>query len=138
MMKPFTRLFYHWASVLLFAPVLLGCGLSLCDVSGLVSIDGKPAPAGLKITFAPRDGTSEPILGVTENDGRYRLIHRSGRPGVPAGTYTVSLGFWGDASVNPPGLSSLTLPEEFLEGTSTLVCDVRSGRTEFNIEVKKQ
>lgn len=121
---------------LLCTAAVLGCGVPLSKVSGLVSINGKPAPPGLKITFMPRDGGSEPILSMTENDGRYLVIHRSGKPGVPSGSYTVSLGFWGDASLNPPGLASLKIPEEFCDGTSTLVCNVRGGRLEFNIDVK--
>lgn len=112
-----------------------GCGPRLCDVSGLVSLDGKPAPAGLKITFEPRDGNGDTVLSVTENDGRYRLIHRSGKPGIPMGSYTVSVGFWGDAKTNPPGLAALKIPEAFREGSSTTVCDVRSEIVQFDIAV---
>lgn len=116
---------------------VLGCGVSLCDVSGRVSIDGKPVPPGLKITFTPHGDDQQPILAMTENDGRYVVIHRTGKPGVPPGKYSVSVGFWGDASMNPPGISSLKIPEEFRDGTSTLVCDVRGGKTEFNIDLSE-
>lgn len=135
MMKPLNV--SRWL-VVVFGASALGCGAGLADVSGLVSIDGKPAPPGLKITFEPRDGKSEPVPSVTDTSGRYRLIHRSGKPGIPSGTYKVSLGFWGDPSTNPPELAVLKIPKDMQEATSTLVCDVKPGGTEFNIDVKSR
>jgi hypothetical protein len=123
----------------LFACIaMVGCGRQLCEVRGNLSIDGKQAPAGLKITFTPQKADAEPILAMTENDGSYLLIDRSGRRGAPPGDYRVSVGFWGDASVNPPGLSGLKISDGFHEGTSTLVCPVRPGMGPFNIAVTKQ
>lgn len=116
----------------------VGCGRQLCKVTGVVSVNGKQAPAGLKITFTPQNPNSEPILGVTENDGSYVLIDRSGRLGVPPGDYTVSVGFWGDASSNPPGLADLKIPTDVRDGTSTLTCSVRPGMGAFNIDASIQ
>lgn len=137
-MPGFSTRFLCSGGLLLCVPTLLGCGISLCEVSGVVSIDGKPAPPGMKIAFTPRGRDAEPTLAMTENEGRYLVIDRTGRPGLRAGSYTVSLGFWGDPSMNPPGLADLKIPEEFRDGSSTLVCEARGGRLEFNIDVRRK
>lgn len=116
----------------------VGCGRQLCKVTGVVSVNGKQAPAGLKITFTPQNPNAEPVLGVTENDGSYVLIDRSGRLGVPPGDYTVSVGFWGEESLNPPGLKELKISEGYREGSSTLTCSVRPGMEPFNIDMSRQ
>lgn len=135
-MPTFSRRSLCGSGLLLCMSAVLGCGVSLCDVSGVVSIDGKPAPPGMKITFTPRGRDAEPILAMTENDGRYLVIDRTGKPGLRTGSYTVSLGYWGDPSMNPPGIADLTIPEAFSEETSTLVCEARGGKMEFDIDVK--
>jgi hypothetical protein len=124
--------------ILLIAVVsAVGCGRHLCKVTGAVSINGKQAPAGLKITFTPQDADAEPILAVTENDGSYVLIDRSGRLGAPSGDYSVSVGFWGDESMNPPGLKGLKISEGYRDGSSTLTCSVRPGMGPFNIDMSR-
>lgn len=115
----------------------IGCGRQLCEVRGAVSIDGKQAPAGLKITFTPQNADVEPILAVTENDGTYVVIDRSGRLGAPSGDYSVSVGFWGDESMNPPGLKGLKISEGYRDGSSTLKCSVRPGMGPFNIDMSR-
>lgn len=141
-MMPTKRKSMSWIARLamrlaLCLPALLGgCSVRLSDVTGQVVIDDKPAPPGLKITFAPQDGTGEPVLSATDTEGRYRLIHRSGKTGIRPGIYQVSLGFWSDSETNPPELSSLKLPQDVREGTSTLVCDVQAGGMEFDINVR--
>jgi hypothetical protein len=116
--------------------VFVGCSVRLSDVHGSVLIDDKPAPPGLKVTFAPQTAEGEPVLSATDTEGRYRLIHRSGKTGIRPGRYSVSLGHWGDPATNPPELSSLKLPPDVREGTSTLVCDVLMGGTQYDIRVR--
>jgi hypothetical protein len=121
---------------LVVAALLIGCSVRLSDVTGQVLINDKAAPPGLKITFTPQDGKGEPIHSATDTEGRYRLIHRSGKTGIRPGTYLVSLGFWSDPETNPPELSSLNFPSDVREGTSTLVCVVHAGGMEFDINVR--
>lgn len=122
--------------IVLSLVLVWGCDPVLSDVSGRVVINGKPAPPGLKVVFEPSGGGGEPILSVTDEEGRYRLIDRSGRSGVRAGTYLASLGFWGDASTNPPELAAIKIPERYRTGTSTLECVVGRGATTFDIDIR--
>lgn len=124
------------AATLLFSTALAsGCGVVLSDVTGRVVIDGKAAPPGLKITFEPRGGAAEPIFSATDQEGHYRLIDRSGKSGVSPGAYVVSLGFWGDGSVNPPELAAIKIPERYRTGSSTLECTVGRTATTFDIDI---
>lgn len=128
-------LLWRTIPILFSIPVAVGCGPRLSEVTGRVMIDGKPAPPGLKVVFEPRGGAAEPIQSATDTEARYRLIDRSGKAGVTSGTYVVSLGFWGDAATSPPELASLTIPEQYLVGSSTLECVVGHTSTVFDIDV---
>jgi hypothetical protein len=115
-----------------------GCAPVLSEVSGRVVINGKPAPPGLKVVFEPLGSGAEPILSATDEEGRYRLMDLSGKTGVVAGTYVVSLGFWGDASVNPPELAAIKIPERYRTGGSTLECVVGRTATTFDIDIRTE
>jgi len=132
--------FTRWCGCLACLTIVVsaaGCGRQLCKVAGAVSINGKQAPAGLKITFTPQNADAEPILAVTENDGSYILIDRSGKLGAPPGDYIVSVGFWGDESANPPELKGLKISEGYGTGSSTLTCPVRPGMEPFHINISR-
>lgn len=116
--------------------LLLGCEIPLSEVTGSVVINGKPAPPGLKIVFQPQRDGAEPILSATDYKGRYQLIHRSGRTGIAAGTYVVSLGLWGEAAENPPELAAIKIPERYRIGSSTLECTVGRAPKTFDIEIR--
>ena len=80
----------------LFLCVLIGCGSDgppeevLVPVSGSVRIAGKPTE-GVTVVFTPRTGTSGTGgFGLTDAEGKYSLLHRSQKPGVPVGEYTVT------------------------------------------------
>jgi hypothetical protein len=115
---------------------LLGCEVPLSEVAGSVLINGKPAPPGLKIVFQPQREGAEPILSATDYKGRYQLIHRSGKTGIAAGTYVVSLGLWGEAAENPPELAAIKIPERYRTGSSTLECVVGRTATTFDIDIR--
>jgi hypothetical protein len=85
-----------WIGVALLGLVLGGCGGSgagvakLVPVSGTVTLDGKSL-AGASVSFVPQAGTEGAgAFGTTDAEGRYTLDHRSGKPGIEPGTYTVS------------------------------------------------
>jgi hypothetical protein len=78
---------------------------TLVPVSGTVTLDGKPL-AGASVSFVPQAGTEGAgAFGTTDAEGRYTLDHRSGKPGIEPGTYTVSFSKMGlkDGSPIPPG-----------------------------------
>ncbi len=74
--------------------VLLFCGLSLLagcsdggpelrEVTGRVTVDGKPVPGAI-LTFVPTAGGS-PSYGGTDNDGNYKLMFTDTKYGAMVG-----------------------------------------------------
>ena len=133
------RLFHSAVFVATVAILLLtmtaGCGIRVGEVTGTVMIGGKPAPEGLRVSFKAQGTDVETIYANTGVGGKYQLIHRSGKKGIEPGVYTVSLGFWGEQSAQPPELRKLQLPVDVRDGTSTLACTVPGGGIVFDITV---
>lgn len=122
--------------LLLLLALATGCGIRVGEVTGTVLVSGEPAPEGLRVAFTAQGTDVETIYANTGVGGKYQLIHRSGKKGIEPGRYSVSLGFWGDQKSQPPSLQKLKIPANFLDGTSTLTCDVPGGGIVFNIDAK--
>ncbi|MFO1064461.1 MAG: carboxypeptidase regulatory-like domain-containing protein [Pirellulales bacterium] len=82
--------------VLLFLPVfvsLIGCGSSgpqLVDVSGKVTVDGKPVPNAI-VTFNPLTPGGSNSLGKTDAQGFYRLEFSQDKKGAMVGEHDVDI-----------------------------------------------
>ncbi|MHB8972287.1 MAG: carboxypeptidase-like regulatory domain-containing protein [Pirellulaceae bacterium] len=63
--------------------------LATGSVKGKVTLDGKPLPAGCKITFMHQE-KSFPATGDLGSDGSYSLAF-NGKPAVPVGTYDITV-----------------------------------------------
>jgi hypothetical protein len=80
--------------LLLASAFLAGCTadeyreLGLIDVSGTVTLDGKPLP-GAKVSFVSDDKRS--AIGVTDSSGHYKLMYDSKRAGAMPGPKIVRI-----------------------------------------------
>lgn len=76
-------------SVTLF---LAGCGggneVTLVPVTGLIYKGSKPAVNAL-VEFIPQTGRSS--FARTDEEGQFEMMYGLGKPGVPPGSYTVSI-----------------------------------------------
>ena len=72
--------------------VSAGCGddLGLTEVSGVVTLDGKPVP-NATVTFTPKGGDGSPSYGTTDADGSYGLRFSRDREGVLPGIHDVTV-----------------------------------------------
>ena len=85
--------------------MLLGCGLSisvlgcggggpkpekLVPASGIVKLNGRPTP-GVRLSFRPIENTKAVggCWAITDNDGKFKVIHFSSKEGIPPGKYEV-------------------------------------------------
>lgn len=69
-----------------------GCGNDgpeLAEVTGVVTVDGKPVPSAI-LTFVPTAGGS-PSYGGTDNDGKYRLMFTDTKYGAMIGDHEVEI-----------------------------------------------
>jgi hypothetical protein len=116
------------ASILLF----VGCsGTDLgAEVSGVVSLDGKPLESG-SVVFAPADGVSNNATSAVNSDGTYQLVSNRAI-GLMPGKYRVAVTMHEHVDVKPGERSmvmpKLLTPEKYADpSTSGLEYDVAPG-----------
>jgi hypothetical protein len=91
--------------VVVFVPILSGCGKSKGTVSGTVTYQGKPLPGGF-ITIIPEQGEAGAFRGKIEPNGAYRVSD------IPAGPVKI-----GVQALEPPKHPEAMLsPEEIAKG----------------------
>ncbi len=68
-----------------------GCGPGLQEVTGKVTLDGKPVQ-GLEVNFEPVDpSTGGTATGYTQADGSFKLHYPGRKTGAPPGEYIVRI-----------------------------------------------
>ena len=113
----------------------VGCGPpQMGPVSGQVTFHGKPVPMAV-VSFQP---TNRPMgVGVTDNDGRYRLSSKSRFDGAYGGRHVVTIRPWQlgvgqeplDPAYTPPPENRTDIPEKYrISYTSPLSAEVVAGR----------
>lgn len=112
-----------------------GCGegFSTGEVSGTVTIDGKPAP-GLMIQFEPDDGEQTrfpPGIGYTNAAGQYAIVRPGRKVGTVVGKHTVRImtGEGSDLTVlNGRKLTGVVSQREVKPGVNVIDVEVTSAR----------
>ena len=120
---------------LLFGGLLsIGCGgQNSGSVSGVVTIDGKPAD-GLQVEFIPVDLNNPPALAYTSQGGNYQLIQGRGNRQIPVGDYRVAISVFPETA--PPEIRALKLPPKYASATDTeLKATIQSGTNEINFDL---
>ena len=127
--------------LILYVVAITGCGTSPTDstVTGVVTIDGAPAPEGVTIMFQPVQAGGSPSYGKTDSQGRYELRYNAIVKGANSGENTVSFGveYMEDEDgvpFLPEPLKGLKIPAE-LQENSSLRKNVEPGRNEIDLEI---
>ncbi|WP_437202299.1 carboxypeptidase regulatory-like domain-containing protein [Planctomicrobium sp. SH664] len=110
-----------------------GCGDSnepkFGEVSGLVTLDGKPLPYAI-LEFQ-KEG-SRPSIGKTDLNGKYSLKYSISRTGAVQGNHNVWIEMGGPDEGEPPAPGpSVTLPRKY-NVDSLLTAEVKAGNNEIN------
>lgn len=120
---------------------LAGCSRSVgATASGMVTIDGKPAPAGIRIDFEPQIKGGSSSSGYTDAAGRYQLQFNVNTVGVMPGESIVRLSIQPTFSVDgkpslPEELRAIRLPDS-VGIKSTLRRTVKPGANRIDIDVE--
>ena len=137
----------RWSAVALagFACLLIGtlsgCSRSVgATASGTVTIDGKPAPAGIRVDFEPQFKGGSSSSGYTDAAGRYELKFNVNTVGVMPGESVVRLSIQPTFGVDgkpslPEQLRDIRLPDS-VGIASTLRREVKPGRNTIDIAVE--
>jgi hypothetical protein len=85
--------------VALFCSLTVGCGKPpMTEVNGVVLLDGKPV-SNCKVGFFPDVEIFNPDrhgygFGLTQDDGKFAILHPQGEIGIWPGKYKVTLVAW--------------------------------------------
>ena len=137
--------FYALRILLGCAVLLAGCGRSghnRAEVTGLLTLNGRPLPAGLIIKFTPKESTMPVASGWTIPDSTYVVYAEPGKIGLNPGTYIVSveLPYANEPGpyTGPPELEHIKIPKAFQTGISTLSFTVPADGSTFDIVMKSE
>ena len=140
------RIRFYVLRVLMGCAVLLvGCGRSghgRTEVTGLVTLNGKPLPGGLTIKFTPQESDMPVASGWTMPDSTYVVYAEPGKIGLNPGTYIVSVEVpYADQPgpyTGPPELEKIEIPKAFQTGISRRTCTVPADGSAFDIVMKSE
>ncbi|NCA10653.1 hypothetical protein EBR56_02405 [bacterium] len=139
---PATRA-WPWRAVFFGLLALIGCGRRDigATASGRVTIDGQPAPAGLRLDFQPQGSGGSPSTGVTDAAGRYELWFTAAHKGVMPGECRVMLQPGRESGPDghpriPEALKALRLPEAYAGDRSPLLRTVKPGHNTIDISLQ--
>lgn len=128
-------------AALCIAVVATGCshGGVGATATGMVTIDGQPAPAGLCVTFQPQSPDGSPSMGITDAAGKYELFMTAARKGVMPGDCLVRISIWEETSPTgmpmvPEALKGIRIPDHYGE-KSALVRTVKPGSNRIDIVI---
>jgi len=119
---------------------LTGCSRSVgATAAGIVTIDGKPAPAGVRVDFEPQIKGGSSSYGFTDGAGKYELMFNVKTVGVMPGESIVRLSIQPTFSVDgkpslPKELRAIRLPDS-VGIASTLRRTVKPGANRIDIDV---
>jgi len=132
----------RWPALAACLAGLAGCGRSDIGATarGIVTIDGTPAPAGIRVDFQPQGESGSPSTGITDAAGRYELWFTGADRGVMPGACRVMLQPSRESGPDgipriPDSLRSLRLPEEYAGEHSPLMRTVKPGHNTIDIAI---
>lgn len=107
--------------------LFMGCGgpANVAEVTGTVTLDGRPL-AGATVTFVPVDSSGVLSRGITDSEGKYKLVYDANYTGAAIGDYQVSIstfrgGFPDDDPPRPKVLEQLPTKYNFSTELKTTV-----------------
>lgn len=137
------RLFVRLCILVAATPLLLSAGCGPRGVggtcSGTVTIDGKPAPAGIRLDFQPQGPQGSPSMGITDAVGKYELRFTATRLGVMPGECLVRVTVPREMSAQglptvSDALKGVVIPDHYGQ-KSTLRRTVKPGHNQIDIEI---
>lgn len=125
--------FRCWLPLTLMVMATVGCGPGgppLANVTGTVTLDGKPVPNAL-VTFNSMAENGSPSFGKTDKQGRYALEFSTDRKGALLGQHEVEITTQKISKSELPDDGSVketefvAIPKHYTRGT--LTAEVKSG-----------
>lgn len=140
-MNRFQRMRVACCAVVCCGLIGSGCKPSTgATVTGVLTIDGKVAPAGVRIDFEPQVKNGSTSTGYTDADGRFEMMFNVNKIGVMPGESLVKI--WIEPTFEPRGdvptakmLQATRLPET-VNIRSTLRKTVQPGANTIDLAIE--
>jgi hypothetical protein len=128
-------------SWVLVSMLVVGCSggrSDLADVNGLVTLDGQPLPMAT-VVFQP-DSAGPASYGLTDDQGRYKVMYDVGRTGAVIGMHTVKISTYQekDPDADPPIAAAPEILPARYNKTSELRAQVTDGVNEIDFPLESQ
>jgi hypothetical protein len=135
-------------AVIVCLSFLPGCGNGLSSLTGVVTVNGKPAPEGIALEFAPVGPGGSSSFASTDSEGRYEASFTFKEKGIQPGEHSVRLvPGGGSIQTNMPEIgadgkpiqkanadSSAPFPQSYYQEIQRIKVD--SGRNNIDIALK--
>jgi hypothetical protein len=122
---------------IVFAALLCSCGgeklPGLGQVSGTVTMDGKPVPDAA-IVFTPKEPGATASMGQTDASGKYELYYSRGNKGAKIGEHSVTINSFRDAGESGQGQKE-SIPAKYNVKTE-LTANVARGSRKIDFDLK--
>jgi len=123
------------------AIVVSGCGRGAggATARGIVTIDGQPAPAGIRVDFQPQGPNGSPSMGITDAKGQHDLFSTAACKGVMPGESLVRITVMHEISAEgipkvPEALKDVRIPDSYGR-QSNLTRTVKPGFNQIDIAI---
>jgi hypothetical protein len=124
-------------ALILLTLLFAGCGgeklPGLGQVTGVVTLDGKPVPDAA-IVFTPAEAGATASLGQTDSTGKYELYYSRGNKGAKVGEHSVTISSFHDAGEGGQVQREL-IPARYNLKTE-LKASVKRGSNKFDFDLK--
>jgi len=114
-----------------------GPGHNRTEVTGVLTLDGEPLPAGMHIVFTPADSETPIAFADAGAEGRFQVYGEPGKIGMYPGEFTVSVEVpYADEPgpySGPPELADIKIPPAYQTGKSKVTFTVPDDGTTFDI-----
>ena len=132
MMRGSKASIFRWV-VLLGVCTLFGCGApQFGEVSGQVTLDGKPLPA-IAVRFEDEGGSA--AIARTDQSGRYELRYTVDQIGAPVGKHKVTIFTPAPVSEGTGERAMAEIVPAKYNSKSTLTQQIKSGKQTCNFEL---
>jgi len=129
----------HVLFFFLFLTLLIGCGEKLpyevVRIRGTVTFEGKPAPKGLRLQFAPAKGEGRTSEAVVGDAGKFKAIYTRSVEGIQVGKVNLIVSWGGGSNASAPP-EAVEIIKKFGGNTRGFPLEITKPDKEFKIELK--
>ena len=120
-------------------PLFVGCGEKLpyevVGIRGTITFEGRPAPKGLRLQFAPANGMGRTSTAFVGEGGKFKAAYTRSVEGIQVGKVILTVGWSTGSDASMPS-EAVEIIKKFGAATKGLPLEITKPDKEFRIELK--